>query len=254
MGLLLMSAIIVFSACAKEPNNKEISDAQITDKTSSASSISEPISLRQTDLDELETSYEDNGIGDGVVELRKYRMCYYNIPAPFAKLVGRDVSDEWELEYGKTHNVILSDRMLMVDFIKEFDISKEDFERANLELAKFWTRNGDSIFRGPRDYANQEFKEIYNADIIYTFDDEIINAYYLGFDYPYIYDVEFEEAVANGEYTSQTEEWVDVEQMEAEIIAKYGEAELVEESSENVYETETTESAEVQTASEKVND
>ncbi len=69
--------------------------------------------------------------------------------------------------------------------------------------------------------------EIYNADIIYTFDDEIINEYYLSGEYPYVYPDEFEEAVENGEYTPQTV-WVDVNQLEAEIIAKYGEAEQTE--------------------------
>jgi hypothetical protein len=44
-----------------------------------------------------------------------------------------------------------------------------------------------------------------------------------------VLDIEFEQAVERGEYTSQTEEWVDVEAMEAEIIAKYGEAEIVTE-------------------------
>ncbi|MBQ2846897.1 MAG: hypothetical protein IJE74_01390 [Clostridia bacterium] len=49
-------------------------------------------------------------------------------------------------------------------------------------------------------------------------------------------DFEYEAAVKRGEYTSQTEEWVDVEALEAEIIAKYGEAEIVTETT-----TETTE-------------
>ena len=88
----------------------------------------------------------------------------------------------------------------------------------------------------PLDYENQQTYEIYNADIIYTFDDEIINEYYLTPDYPYCADFEYESAVKRGEYTSQTEEWVDVEALEAEIIAKYGEAEIVTETT-----TETTE-------------
>ena len=74
----------------------------------------------------------------------------------------------------------------------------------------------------PQDFANQEIYEVYNADIIYTFDNEIINEYYLTPDYPYCADFEYEAAVERGEYKSQTEEWVDVDQMEAEINAKYG--------------------------------
>ena len=62
-----------------------------------------------------------------------------------------------------------------------------------------------------------------------TFDDQIINEYYLSREYPFVYESEFEQAVASGEYTPRTEVWIDVEEMEAEIIAKYGEAENVTE-------------------------
>lgn len=81
----------------------------------------------------------------------------------------------------------------------------------------------------PMDYENQQTYEIYNADVIYTFDDEIINEYYLTPDYPYCAYFEYEAAVRRGEYTPRTEVWVDVEAMEAEIIGKYGEAEIVTE-------------------------
>lgn len=36
----------------------------------------------------------------------------------------------------------------------------------------------------------------------------------------------YEQATENGEYTPRTTDWVDIEQMEAEIIAKYGEIEI----------------------------
>lgn len=74
----------------------------------------------------------------------------------------------------------------------------------------------------PQDFANQEIYEVYNGDIIYTFDDEIINNYYLSHDYPFCYASEYEEAVANGTYETRTTDWIDVDQMEAEINAKYG--------------------------------
>lgn len=77
----------------------------------------------------------------------------------------------------------------------------------------------------PLDYENQQTYEIYNVDIIYSFDNELINEYYLTPDYPYCAEFEFEAAVKRGEYTSQTEEWVDIEEMETEINAKYGKPE-----------------------------
>ena len=112
--------------------------------------------------------------------------------------------------------------MRMVRFIKDFNISKEVFEKTNLQMAKDFVEWGEKPTLRPMDYENQQTYEIYNADIIYTFDNEIINEYYLTPDYPYCADFEYEAAVERGEYKSQTEEWVDVDQMEAEINAKYG--------------------------------
>lgn len=50
-----------------------------------------------------------------------------------------------------------------------------------------------------------------------------------------------------GGYTSQTEEWVDVEAMEAEIIAKYGEAEITEDVTRAQEESTVPEETETQT-------
>ena len=79
----------------------------------------------------------------------------------------------------------------------------------------------------PQDFANQETDEVYNADIIYTFDDELINNYYLSHEYPFVYISDYENAVSDGTYQTRTTDWIDIEQMEAEIIEKYGEAEIV---------------------------
>ncbi|MDD7194654.1 MAG: hypothetical protein PUH33_09130 [Clostridiaceae bacterium] len=112
--------------------------------------------------------------------------------------------------------------MTMVLFIQHFNISREDFDRTNLALAKSFTEWGDKPTMKPQDYENQQPFEIYNSDIIYTFDDEIINEYYLTPDYPFCSDDEYEYALKNGTYETRTTDWIDVDQMEAEINAKYG--------------------------------
>lgn len=167
------------------------------------------------------------GEGGGVISVQKYRSIYYNIPAPFADLVGRDNFWEW---YNSFEQANISDLMPITEFVKYFNVTREQFDRANLKWATGVKENLDmKPCINPKDYANQMFGEVYNPDIIFTFDDELIREYYLSPNYPYIYDVEFEEAVEKGEYISQTEEWVDIEQMEAEIIAKYGETEIIPE-------------------------
>ncbi len=181
-----------------------------------------------------------NDIGGAIIEVRKYRVRYYSIPAPFADLVGREVCYEWETEYNEVHADFSSDKMIMVDFINAFNISKEDFERANLELAKNFNEHHD-VMMNPLDHANQEIYEVFNPDIIYTFDDDIINQYYLSHDYPFLYEHEYEEALEAGTYETRTTDWVDVEQMEAEINAKYGAPEVTEITTAKPEETETPE-------------
>ncbi len=237
---LIISVIFLFCSCNKNfPGLEGVNDNQtnetITEEyKSSAETSSQPNEIKLT----TDKSQEQDS-GGAIIEQQKYRVRYYNIPGPFADLVGREVCYEWETEYVKTHDLYSSDKMLILEFIKHFNISKENFEKANLELAKNFGEHHKTMMN-PLDHTNQEIYEVFNPDIIYTFDDKIINEYYLSHDYPFLYEHEYEEAVENGTYETRTTDWVDIEQMEAEIIAKYGETEIVTE----IAETTTTEAAE----------
>ena len=76
--------------------------------------------------------------------------------------------------------------MLMVTFIKHFNISRDEFDKANAENANVYIDLGKNPIFPPyiypeesKDYLyDNEAYEIYNADIIYTFDNNIINEYY----------------------------------------------------------------------------
>lgn len=222
---------LVIGICLSGCNNSGVNETHTTQSditTIRSDEESENIIL---DLTEVNSS----DIGGGEIVQEKYRQCYYQIFYQLAQLVDPEELDAWEDEvYASDPDE--TNEMVVKLFIQHFNISKEEFERANLELAKALYLPGCEIMMNPKDYVNQEMYEIYNADIIYTFDDEIINEYYLSGEYPYIYPDEFEEAVERGEYTPQTV-WVDVEELEAEIIAKYGETEQVE----NKEETQLTE-------------
>ena len=165
---------------------------------------------------------------------RKYRNNYYSIPSFFVSIVGKKSFEEWEDIYLAENYPDDSNEMVMVAYIKAFDIPKEEFDKANLEYARFIDEVYSHICLDPQDYADQEFQEIYNTDILYTFDNEIINEYYLGIDYPFLNEYQYEEAIAEGAYQTRTTEFITIEQMEAEIIAKYGEAEIVDETSASV--------------------
>ena len=65
--------------------------------------------------------------------------------------------------------------MYTVSFVKYFEISREDFERCCEQKRKRLEYLRDELGHD----INIEGAEIPNADIIYTFDNEIINNYYL---------------------------------------------------------------------------
>ena len=230
--------ICAISSCTKKDTTEDTTYSEtVNDANESSYKTTEIISREES---------TDIGDGGGIITVQKYRAIFYNIPAPFADVVGRDNYWEW---YNSFEADNISELMAISEFVKYFNITREQFDKANFEWARGVTNNLDmKPCVNPKDYANQMFGEIYNPDIIFTFDDDLIREYYRSPDYPYVYDFEFEEAVARGEYTSQTEEWVDVEAMGAEIIAKYGEAEIVTETTISLEETIITEQTETDIA------
>lgn len=213
--MFILAIVFSFSACEKSKANDNdagnktgITSAEFQDNTVTTEILIENVS--------------QNDVGGGDLGLLKYRMDYYDIPAPFAKIIDSEVFEPWYEKVVK-ENPNETNQMVMKRFIEHFNVSREDFDRANLEWAKIIVKDfkGEPMMN-PQDFSNQETDEVYNADILYTFDDEIINNYYLSHDYPFCYASEYEEAVANGTYETRTTDWVDVEQMEAEINAKYG--------------------------------
>lgn len=211
--LVIIGIILGISACGKKPITQE-------ETTITTESVSQTLNTDNQTVDESETQAEEtekttvletavsNATGDGVIEVKYYRDNYYSVAAPFVYLVGKEVYREWK---GKQPDPDETNVMLMVNFIRDFNISREDFNKANLEYA--WRikylLNGTPVMN-PKDFANQEDEEVYNADIIYTFNNELINEYYLTPDYPYLFEDEYKEAVANGTYQTQTIDFIEV--------------------------------------------
>lgn len=234
-SVFLIGIIITFFFVGCEKPNSEMNTTKITmTKTQeSTAAIDSSETKNETTTDKETTEYD---IGGGEITQRKYRQCYYHITYQLSLLVNKDDLREWEKEI-YSQNPDETNEMIVKLFVQHFNISREDFDKANFELAKvLYDPNSPSPSMNPKDYINQEMFELYNADIIYTFDDEIINEYYLSGEYPFVYESDYEQAVASGEYTPRTEEWVDIEKMEAEIIAKYGEAEIVTETTTSITE------------------
>lgn len=99
------------------------------------------------------------------------RPIYSIVPTAFSSLVDKDEFSAW------INNASEENGMLIVQFVDHFEISKEDFDKANtayaLELEKIY---GESACVDPEE--GKEYLEIFNSDIIYSFDRTVTDNYY----------------------------------------------------------------------------
>lgn len=94
------------------------------------------------------------------------RYIYYNISGVYAELADENGLDFMnELSPNKEH-----EEMALVMFIKRNNIKKEDFEKAIEKDRELRIKLG-------QDMTTEEY-ELPNADIIYTFNNKLINYYY----------------------------------------------------------------------------
>lgn len=91
-------------------------------------------------------------------EREGFRKIYGIVPSEFASLADAEEYESWRI------SVNPSGGMAIVQFVEYFGISREDFDRANSEYSV--------------SFADDSTVEAFNADIIYTFDKEIIDGYY----------------------------------------------------------------------------
>jgi hypothetical protein len=100
-----------------------------------------------------------------------YRFIYKNITDEYAEIVGQEVCEKWLVEE-VVRDRITDDpiEMMLVSFVKYFNIPKQDFVLATEKLRE---HSLDSGF----DLSEEEY-ELPNPDIVYTFDNKIIDEYY----------------------------------------------------------------------------
>jgi len=114
--------------------------------------------------DYYDASYGDEGDWD----LGEFRPRHYDLPGTFVDLIGNDVYHNW----WPTRSQYERDNVnIAVCFINAFNISREDFTRANDELRQIW----ESIEACASQTA---LYEVYPVDLIFTFDNERINEYF----------------------------------------------------------------------------
>jgi apolipoprotein N-acyltransferase len=104
--------------------------------------------------------------GDFEYVPEKYRIIYYNITFYHAIIVGEETCIRWE----ETREPPSEREMVLLSFIKHFNITRERFDKANEEYLNSLIVAGDDL--------TAEHHEIPNVDLLYTFNNAKINDYY----------------------------------------------------------------------------
>jgi len=99
--------------------------------------------------------------------VRTKRILYYELSGVYLDLVPEDECDELLRQLDSDAEPL---EMTLITFIKHFNIPREDFEKA-LEKEREWS------IRNEIDLSSEAY-ELPNVDILYTFANEIIDAYY----------------------------------------------------------------------------
>ena len=177
--LLILSLCLIFVGCTDR--DKTDIQSQQTSPTADSNSIqqTEPLTESTTLSAEPVDGSEDDYFG---VRKYKYRYNYYRITSPYIDIVGDKAYGEWIRSDPKYENFDI-DEMLMVSYIKHFNITREQFDEASRNREILFEKNNMTLltypFENDGEYSyDDEANEIYNDDIIFTFDNDIINEYY----------------------------------------------------------------------------
>ncbi len=136
--ILVLGLIISATACNRENTENKTTTLHVNNIQTEATENKTELES-ETDISKNEPA---NDAGGGEITSSKYRQRYYSIPYNFILLVDREELNEWETEIYERREEF-EDTMMMLLFIKHFNISKEDFERTNLEMAKDFVEMGE---------------------------------------------------------------------------------------------------------------
>lgn len=118
----------------------------------------------------------DSEVAPGT-EKRKHRAVYYWLWGEFMELIPPERSEE---VYGKFRSIPKDadgdyTQCIYLVLIQALDLPKEEFEKAVEKKRQAWIENG-YIKEGQT--VVSEWYELPNADVLYTFDNDLINYYY----------------------------------------------------------------------------
>jgi len=174
--IAVLLILFLFSACNAQTQPTETS-ITCAEATTTIVEITTKIEWPTFLPDEIVLNPDTGGyLSDSTEYIAKYRMAYYGtpwwVPSDSTKTI-EILNILNERHYG-TERFVETDEMDTVAYVKYCEIPREDFEAALEKHKVDWLTSdhgGEIIF-------DDEWYELPNPDIIYTFDNEIINAYY----------------------------------------------------------------------------
>ena len=120
-------------------------------------------------------SYTVDECTRSVFDADGFRSIYSVIPQSFIKLVDYDSFTSW------SSSVTAENGMAIVQFVEHFGISKEAFDEANREYARYINNFYGTFPLYCTPFEENEHYEIFNTEIVYSSDSEAIDEYYAAF-------------------------------------------------------------------------
>lgn len=189
--LLIFSLCLIFVGCTNRDKTNTTTANEGTESTDIQSQeISSTVDSGNTQQAENPTETTtllaepvgDSDDGLSGMKAEKYRYNYYRVTSDYIDIVGTKAYNEW-LKSNPIYNTRELNEMLMVSYIKHFGITREQFDKASQKRLELFEEFNMVPNFPPYEYEEdydyeKELYEVYNADIIYTFDNDIINEYY----------------------------------------------------------------------------
>jgi len=106
-------------------------------------------------------------------DLMQFRIAFYTMPSEFLEIAERDEFQKWVEDFSQREGRIVHE-MLLARFIQDFNVSREQFDAITEPIREAHERMAAQGIIDP----NCERFELPNADIIFTFDNDIIRYFY----------------------------------------------------------------------------
>jgi len=180
VALILVVIVLTFCACEVTEQNSGQETTQTMPATQSMSSTKRTTVWKTNPDTGLQEYVSGNVILDPGSEYDQgfkasYRQIYYYVEFSYMDFLGIDQNEAGVFlqVLGESRNWEEPEEMAVVSLIKHFNIPKEKFT----ELVIREEKRLENLATAGIDIDIEEF-ELPNPDIIYTFDNDIINEYY----------------------------------------------------------------------------